>query len=403
MKTQKKSLLLFFVATAMFSAASNCAHPVTPTMFIDLGFPDYMFGVALACNLLTNFLFSPFWGKINTYVSSRYLMGIGSFGYAFAQCLFCLATTQAQIVIARLVCGIFVGALFVGQLTYVVHQSSDDASRGKNLTVLATVNSVSLPFGYMLGGLIGDFGVRWAIWTQVAILVATGILYLITCDDDNQLSLKNASKRQLLKDSNPFASFIAAKEFLTPLFFCMFLMPLLQNFAQTCFDQSFNYFTKDQFGFSSGNTGLIKGGIGLITLLANTTLCTWLMKKTDIRKSCIPILLICAVSLAGIAGFKDVVPFVSTVVMLYAFSAVSIPMLQSIVASHGSEAHAGMVMGLYNSLRYLGGLFGALLSGLLYDVNPHYPFAMASIAFGMAVLLAAYCYRKDSRAASQRA
>ena len=398
----KTSLIGFYLATILSTAASNGAHPVTPTMFINLGFPDYMFGVALAANLITNFLFSPFWGKLNTYVSSRYLMGIGCFGYAFAQVLFCLGTSTTEIIIARLICGFFVGAWFVGQLTYVVHDSADDISRGKNLTTLATVTAVASPFGYMLGGLIGDFGVQTAIWVQVATLVLSAVIYLLTCKDDNEYSLRDVNKRALIREGNPFASFVAAKSFLTPVFFGMFLMALLQNLGQTCLDQSFNYYTKDQFGFSSGYTGLIKGGIGLITLLANTTLCTWLIKKTDIRKSCIPILLLCTVTTAGVAGFRDIVPFVITTVLFFAFSSVSIPMLQNIVATHGSGEKAGMVMGFYNSMKYLGGVIGALASGLLYDINPQFPFVMSSIAFGVAAVLSVICYRKERQAQTQR-
>lgn len=394
-RPKKHPLIGFFLATVLSTAASNCAHPVTPTMFINLGFPDYMFGVALAANLCTNFLFSPFWGKLNTYVSSRYLMSIGCLGYSFAQVLFCLGTTPGEIVIARLICGVFVGAWFVGQLTYVVHESADDVSRGKNLTLLATLAAVSSPFGYMLGGLVGDLGVQTAIWTQIALLVTAAVIYLFTCSDDNEYRLKDANKRVLVREGNPFASFVAARDFLTPLFFCMFLMALLQNMGQTCFDQSFNYYTKDQFGFSSGYTGLIKGGIGLITLLANTTLCTWLMKKTDIRKTCIPVLLICTVTTAGVAGFREIIPFVITTVLLYAFSSVSIPLLQNIVATHGSGEKAGMIMGFYNSMKYLGGVIGALMSGLLYDANPQYPFAMAAVIFGIATVLSVICARKD--------
>lgn len=389
-----RSLLGFFIGSVLFSAASNSAHPVTPTMFINLGFADYMFGVALACNLLTNFLFSPFWGKLNTYVSSRYLLAIGCAGYALSQTLFCLSTTELQIIIARLICGLFVGSVFVGQLTYIVHESSESA-RGRNLATLATINAVASAFGYMVGGLLGNIGVRVAIWTQVAVLLLAGVIFFFSCVDDNEYSIKDADKKKLVREGNPFSSFLAARSFLTPLFFCLFLMAMLQNMGQTCFDQSFNYYTKDQFGFSSGYTGIIKGGIGLITLLANTTLCTWLMRKTDTRKSCIPILGMCTLSMAASTLAGEVAPFVGSIVVLFAFSAVSIPLLQDLVASHGADSDAGIVMGFYNSMKYLGGVFGALMSGFLYNWNPKFPFLMGTCIFGLATILACIYYLKE--------
>lgn len=67
----KTRFFLFFFVMVLFNLAANFAHPVTPTVIQDLNLHDYMFGLALAAMMLTNFLLSPFWGKINEYISSR--------------------------------------------------------------------------------------------------------------------------------------------------------------------------------------------------------------------------------------------------------------------------------------------------------------------------------------------
>ena len=67
----KLRFLLFFTAMTLFNLAANFAHPVTPTIIQDLGLPDYMFGLMLAAMQISNFLFSPFWGKLNGVISSR--------------------------------------------------------------------------------------------------------------------------------------------------------------------------------------------------------------------------------------------------------------------------------------------------------------------------------------------
>ena len=76
----KTRFVLFFVAMIMFSLSSNFAHPITPTIIQDLNLNDYMFGVALAMMQLSNFIVSPFWGKINRYISSRTTLLIGCTG-----------------------------------------------------------------------------------------------------------------------------------------------------------------------------------------------------------------------------------------------------------------------------------------------------------------------------------
>ena len=52
---------------------------------------------------------------------------------------------------------------------------------------------------------------------------------------------------------------------------------MTQSLGFTAFDQSFNYYIKDVFGFSSGYNGLLKGAMGIITLIANTTIALWLI------------------------------------------------------------------------------------------------------------------------------
>ena len=116
---------LFFVAMVMFALSSNFAHPITPTIIQDLRLNDYMFGVALAMMQLANFIVSPFWGKINRYISSRTTLLIGCTGYGLAQMIFAFATTESGIILARLLAGAFVGGIQVSFLTYVVNAATE--------------------------------------------------------------------------------------------------------------------------------------------------------------------------------------------------------------------------------------------------------------------------------------
>ena len=109
----KTRFFLFFLAIVIFNLAANFAHPVTPTVIQELGLHDYMFGLALAAMMLTNFLLSPFWGKINTYISSRTSLLISCFGYGIAQLWFAYADSELMIVLARMFAGLFTGGAFV--------------------------------------------------------------------------------------------------------------------------------------------------------------------------------------------------------------------------------------------------------------------------------------------------
>ena len=113
----KTRFMAFFAVVIIFNLAANFAHPVTPTVIKELQLNDYMFGVALAAMQFTNFLLSPFWGKINKYISSRASLLICCCGYGVAQLWFANATTEFMIILARMFAGLFTGGIFVSILT----------------------------------------------------------------------------------------------------------------------------------------------------------------------------------------------------------------------------------------------------------------------------------------------
>ena len=97
---------LFFAAMILFNLAANFAHPVTPTIIQELQLPDYMFGLMLAAMQISNFLFSPFWGKLNATISSRQTLLICCLGYGAAQLGFAYAQSQAMILAVRVLAGV---------------------------------------------------------------------------------------------------------------------------------------------------------------------------------------------------------------------------------------------------------------------------------------------------------
>lgn len=117
----KNKLLMFFIINGLFNLAANYAHPITPTVIKNLQLGDYMFGVAFGAMMGLNFLFSPFWGKLNEQINSKTTMLICSIGYAVGQVLFWQANSQNSVIFARMFSGVFTGGSYVSFLTYVVN------------------------------------------------------------------------------------------------------------------------------------------------------------------------------------------------------------------------------------------------------------------------------------------
>ena len=386
---------LFFVAMVMFNLSANFAHPVTPTIIQQLQLHDYMFGVALAMMQLANFIMSPFWGKLNSYISSRVTLLICCVGYGVAQIWFAFATTEAMIICARLFAGAFVGGIQVSFLTYVVNVAKPD-DQPRYLTWSATITSVGGAFGYLIGGVMGEFSIKGTFLFQAVTLIATGVMfYIISLNDGKEK--QELSLRQLAKDANPLKAFRDCGRFMTIAFATLFAVNALINFGNTGFDQAFNYYLKDQLSLTSSYNGVIKAAVGLVSFVANTTLCIWLIRKTDTRKSMVVLTLVCTASALGALLVPGIGLFIGFGILVYAAYSISLPVLQNMVATRANPAEKNLVMGFYNATKSLGSIAGSLAAGFIYGVNVKLPFACTAVIYGLAMLAAVAYLRVDRK------
>lgn len=377
---------LFFAAMIIFNLAANFAHPMTPTLIQNLHLPDYMFGLMLAVMMISQFLMSPFWGKINASISSRRTLLICCAGYGLAQLGFALSRTQSGILAARVLAGVFVGGIFVSFLTYVINAAKPE-DQAKFLTWSATIQAVFGAFGYLVGGLLGEVSIRGTFLLQAATLTASGILFYIACEPDNTLAEKLPLK-QILKESNPLQAFADGRYFMNTAFALLFALNILMNFGNTGFDQVFNYYLKDQLGLTSSYNGIIKAAVGLISFAANITLCLWIIRRTNVRKSMVVLAAFCTAASVGAFLIPQIGIYIACSVLVYAGYSVSLPVLQHMAAEQADPAQKNLVMGFYNATKSLGSIIGSLLAGFLYGFHVKLPFMMVVVIYGAALVVA---------------
>lgn len=385
----------FFFILILFNLAANFAHPVTPTLIKNLNLRDYMFGAALAAMMFTNFLLSPFWGKINTYISSKVSMLICACGYGVAQILFANGVTEPGILAARMFAGLFTGGAFTSFLTYVVNVSTEE-DRGRNLTISATIQSVASAFGYMVGGFLGEISVHLTFMVQAVSLIACGFLFFLICSPDSDMDLKQISLPVLAKEANPMRAILDSRKFMCAAFALLFAVNVLMNFGFTSFDQAFNYYLKDGLGLTSSYNGIIKAVVGFISFISNMTLCIWIMKKTRMKQIVVWVILLCAAGSLGAIISVKIPLMIGFSILLYAANFVSVPLIQDLVAKQADQKQQNLVMGFYNSTKNIGGMAGSLTAGLIYSVHAKLPFICTFVVFLMAAgVMAVYAKRRD--------
>ncbi len=396
---KSKKFLLFLAVCVLFNMAASFAHPVTPTLIVDRGLDSSMFGVALAAMMTMNFCFAPFWGKLCGYIPTKRIMLICGIGYAIGQMIFGAAQTELMVVGGRMFAGIFTGGAFTAFSNYVVNTSSLE-QRGSNLTTLITVQNVCGALGYFTGGMLGLISVEAAFIAQVIVLAGAGVLYFFVCEDDTPYKHK-PEKPLTIKEANPFSAFAAAKSFMTPMLALIFVIVAISAIGQNSYEQCFNYYIKDIFGMGSEYNGTIKAVIAILTLALNASLGMWLQRKTDINKTFLYAVLANTVITGVILVFSNQLLFIGAYILWSGVNALRLPMLQAMVAGRADKENSNAMMGFYQSMNSLGGIFGALFAGLIYAQGPMLPFILAFAAFAVSAFIGVVYigkYKKEKRA-----
>lgn len=377
MKRLKEPAMIFIAICALESLAANYAHPITPTLIQTLGLPDYMFGVTFAAMAFPNFLFSPFWGKMSDIIGDRWVLLLGCVGYACGQAIFGLAATSTQIIIGRLISGAFTSAISVATLTYLVAISKPE-EKARNLTLSATMVAVFSAFGYLVGGVVGDYSIRLTFVLQVVTLVLCGVLYYNTMREVKEK--RQLEIRQLMKEANPFSAMFDIRQIMTASLALILAITALTSIAATAYDQNFNYFIKDQFGFKPSYNGLLKAVNGLLSLVSNLTVCMWLIRRQNSRTYFMAILIGCGLLLGGLVMIDQLWPFMILSILYFALYTISTPILQTLISAENRH-QIGALMGSYNAVKSFGMIIGSLLAGFLYQSGPKLSFGYAAVLF----------------------
>ncbi len=385
LKRYKTTSLTWFFVLMMFQLIiANLAHPVTPVIIQTLQLPAYIFGLAFASMSFSNFLFAPLWGRLSDRIGRIKIYTICCFGYAIGQFLFFQATSEISILLARAVAGVFIGGIGVTQLTYVLDRSTPQ-NRAFNLTVHATLFTLAGAIGYLLGGFVGDYSLNTLFLMQVGGLIIAGLLLGNIMLDTHPNEVVVWTKKELIRASNPFRAFVLSSQFIAKSLWLFLFAALFATMGSVAYDQSFNYFIRDQFGFSPSYNGLLKAGFGLMGLFLNSTLCLWIIRKTQMRLPLALAIFLAGTSAIVAASFPQINSFLWISVAYFAANTVFIVLIQTNAGAENRQENSGAFMGIFSSMKSVGMIFGSMFAGLVYGIKPTYSFLFSGSMFLIAL------------------
>ena len=375
-----KAIIRLNIFVFLYSLIANFVHPVTPTFIQMLGLHNYMFGLAFGMMSLANFLFSPFWGKMAERLGPGRIISMSVIGYGCMQLIFGLSTKEWHICVARFFGGFFISATSVAEIVYIM-QNSEDV--GKDLAMMSMNNTIVSQFGFLIGGFIGLLGVRLTFFIQAAGLACLGIYAGFALKDKS----RGGSVPITVKDINPFADFIATKDVLNTYTVLFLAIAAMASLGATCYEQCFNYYIKDVFGFPSSYNGMVKAVIGFICFALNYLVAMKIIRRGRCDRSIIWIFAVMIVLMLGVIGIDAFIPFLIVNILFFGVNSIVKVMTHNMIADHTGKEGA-KTAGIYNSISMLGNVGGSFLAGFVYEVSPKSSFVVSAAAIACCLVLA---------------
>ena len=194
-------------------------------------------------------------------------------------------------------------------------------------------------------------------------------------------------------DMNPFKSFANASEIVTGFIAVFLVISCVATFSSTCYEQCFNYYIKDVYGFPSSYNGILKALVGFIALFVNWRI-TMRLIEGNAFKSIVPVFGLLFAMMIGVVTIDNMIPFIIINVVFFGCNSIYLPLLQNMMTKYNADKQ-GELVGLFTSLRSLGNVFGSLLAGFIYSSGPKNSFVVAMAGFGVCVILSYFHYRKS--------
>lgn len=172
----KKTILLLMSVQFFVYLGFGIIIPVLPEVIVQQGYADIHVGGLITIYALSSFFTAPLWGKLSDRTGRKKLILIGLAGFGLSFFLFSLFLDHlALLYLARIIGGLFSGALYTAVTGYVADITTDE-ERNKYMGLLGMSIGLGFIFGPAIGGVLGAISLSLP-FTASAVLVLLLMAY----------------------------------------------------------------------------------------------------------------------------------------------------------------------------------------------------------------------------------
>jgi DHA1 family multidrug resistance protein-like MFS transporter len=373
-----KSIAILAFALVVVTLGFGMIIPLFPFYIEELGASGSDLGLLIATAALLEFLCAPVWGSISDRIGRRPVLMVGTVGYGLSSLLFGLSTQVWMLYASRALSGLLSSATAATAMAYISDSTSEE-DRGSGIGMLGAAMGLGLIVGPGLGGWLGANSLAMPFFISAGLALVALLLIVLLVPESLPPEARQSGQLRTVQFGELWSALSSPIGLLLGLLF-------LVSFGLTNFESVFGLYAAEKFGYGPERVGVLLVVVGVVSTVGKATLIGPLTRRWGEAT------IIKASTLASAVGFAVLLLANSypTILLATGLFILSKTLLRTAILSLTSRRATvgqGAVMGLGNSFINLGRVIGPVWAGLIFDVQPGYPYLSGAVIMFVGFLI----------------
>ncbi|MCT4487494.1 MFS transporter [Levilactobacillus parabrevis] len=391
-KKTRRAIFILVFSEFLVCLGISLVIPVMPFLKNQLHLTATDMGIMSALFAFAQFVASPLIGRLSDKIGRKPVLTTGLFLFMASEVLFALTNKLMVFNISRVIGGLS-AAMVVPTAMALAADITTKRQRARVIGWLSAAFSGGLILGPGIGGILAGISYKTPFWAAGALGLISAIVLISLLPSDAETSKIRDAEATTVTAAKPSAHPMT-KEFWTVPIIILFTMILVSSFGLQGFESIYSIYVNEVFHFSLSNIALVLTLNGLISLFLQVAMFDTLVSKWGERRvirACFFLAAVCVVWITQAHG--KIAVMIATLVIFSAFDLLR-PAITTLLTK-ASESNQGLINGLNMSLTSVGNIVGPIMSGMLLDMNPHYPYLVVSVFLIVSYLMAFLLKRPD--------
>ena len=357
-----RTLFVIYAAIALDAIGIGIIFPILPRLLEQVTHTHNVapyIGIMTALYALMQFLFAPVLGALSDNVGRRPVLLISLAGAAINYVVMALAPQLWMLFLGRGLAGLTSANVSVAT-AYITDISPED-KRVHRFGLFNAMFGIGFIIGPVLGGLLGDYGLRLP-FVAAAVLNACNLLLALFVLPESRTPSRQKIDLPALNPLRPF-SWIFATKGLLPIVLVFFLISATGEAYGTCWAM----WGLDTFQWSGLWIGFSLGAFGVCHMLVQALLPGPVTKWLGERNAVVVGFASASIALVAMA-FANRGWIVFAIMPIFAFGDIGTPAFQALAARQVNSALQGQLQGVLTSAMSLASIVAPLAFSTIYFV-----------------------------------